>query len=305
MKYLVTGGAGFIGCNTALWLRREGHQVIAVDDLSLGIRDNLGAVRLERGDVRDRSFVDWVSGDVDGILHEAAKSSAPMFSPDPREGIDVNVNGFTNVMEAARRRDIPVVYASTSSLYSRCPPPHNESQQVVPGSFYEMSMLAREGIARVYAELYGLCVVGLRYFSVYGPREQHKGRYANNVSQFLWEMVKGGRPVLYGDGSQTRDFTYVDDVVEANILAMRSKLKGEVINIGTGVSHSFNQVVEMLNAALGTRIAPQYVENPLRNYVAHTLADTSKAERLLGFRAKTGLEEGIRKTVKYYSTLKA
>jgi len=304
MKYLVTGGAGFIGCSIALWLRKEGHQVVAADDLSLGVRENLGAVHLERGDVRDKAFVEWLAEDVDGIFHEAAKSSAPMFSPDPREGLDVNINGFTNVLEVARRYDLPVVYATTSSLYSRCPPPHSESQQVVPGSFYEMSMVTREGLARLYTDLYGMSLVGLRYFSVYGPHEQHKGKYANNISQFLWAMAKGERPVIYGDGSQTRDFTYVDDVVEANILAMRSRLRGEILNVGTGTSHSFNSIVEKLNAALGTKVAPRYVKNPLKNYVAHTLAETSKAERLLVFRAKVGVDEGIRRTVKYYSSLK-
>jgi UDP-glucose 4-epimerase len=304
MKYLVTGGAGFIGCNIALWLRKEGHQVIAADDLSLGMRENLGAIHLERGDVRDRAFMDWVTEDVDGIFHDAARSSASMFSPDPRDGIDININGFTNVLEAARRYDLPVVYASTSSLYSRCPPPHSEFQEVVPGSFYEMSMLTREGIAKLYTDLYGMNLVGLRYFSVYGPHEQHKGKYANNVSQFLWGMFQGERPVIYGDGSQSRDFTYIDDVVEANILAMRSRLRGEIINVGTGVSYSFNSVVEKLNAALGTNIAPKYVKNPLKNYVMHTLAETSKAEKLLGFKAKVTLDEGIDRTVKYNSSLK-
>jgi UDP-glucose 4-epimerase len=165
-------------------------------------------------------------------------------------------------------------------------------------------MFAREGIARIYTELYGMNLVGLRYFSVYGPHEQHKGKYANNISQFLWEMAKGARPVIYGDGSQTRDFTFIDDVVEANILAMRSKLRGEIINIGTGVSYSFNSIIEKLNGAMGTTIAPKYVKNPLKNYVAHTLADTSKAEKLIGFRANVSLDEGIKRTVKYYSSLK-
>jgi UDP-glucose 4-epimerase len=227
-----------------------------------------------------------------------------MFSPDPRDGLDVNINGFTNVLEAARKYEIPVVYASTSSLYSKCWPPHSESQEVVPGSFYELSMFTREKIAELYTELYGMNLVGLRYFSVYGPHEQHKGKYANNISQFLWEMANGRSPVIYGDGSQTRDFTFVDDIVEANILAMRSKLKGEILNVGTGVSHSFNDIVEKLNGVMGTAITPTYVPNPLKSYVMHTQADTVKAERLLGFRAKTSLNEGIKRTVKYYSSLK-
>ena len=268
------------------------------------MRENLGAIHLERGDVRDKAFVDWLSEDVDGIFHEAARSSAPMFIPDPRDGLDININGFANVLEAARKYDLPVVYASTSSLYSKCQPPHSESQEVVPGSLYEMSMLTREEIARLYTELYGMNLVGLRYFSVYGPHEQHKGKYANNISQFLWAMSQGERPVIYGDGSQTRDFTYVDDVVEANILAMRSRLKGEIMNVGTGTSYSFNSIIEKLNAAMGTKIVPKYVKNPLKNYVAHTLAETSKTEKLLGFRPKITLDDGIARTVKYYASVK-
>ena len=141
-----------------------------------------------------------------------------------------------NKEKAARKYDLPVVLASTSSLYSRCPPPHSESQEVVPGSFYEMPMLTREGIARLYTDLYGMSLIGLRYFSVYGPHEQHKGKYANNISQFLWSLASGERPVIYGDGSQTRDFTYIDDVVEANILAMRSRLRGRSSTSGQAPS---------------------------------------------------------------------
>jgi UDP-glucose 4-epimerase len=127
---------------------------------------------------------------------------------------------------------------------------------VRPSSFYEYSFYAREGIASLYAELYGMRSVGLRYFSVYGPGEEHKGGFANNISQFIWEMMKGKSPVIYGDGTQTRDFIFVDDVVEANILSMGPDLKGEVVNAGTGVSTSFNELARMLNEALGTSIKP-------------------------------------------------
>jgi len=309
MKFLVIGGAGFIGCNIVRRLVREDYEVAVLDDMSLGKEENLKGlpskkVSLVIGDVRDASLVEELTKDVAGVFHVAARSSAPMFSPDPREGIEVNLKGFLNVMDAARRRDFPVVYASTSSLYGRCKPPHREDMLVMPGSFYEYSFYARELATSLYAELYGLRVVGLRYFSVYGPQEEYKGRYANNISQFLWGMMKGERPVIYGDGTQTRDFTFVKDVVEASILAMKSGLKGEVVNVGTGIATSFNTIIELLNKELGTSIKPTYVPNPIKNYVMNTQADTAKAQRLLTFRAKVSLKEGIRRTVEYYRNQK-
>lgn len=300
MRFLVTGGAGFIGSNIVRRLLAGGDEVVVIDDLTLGSLSNVPGVKVLRGDVRDARLVEEACEGVEGAFHDAARSSAPMFSQDPREGVDVNLKGFMNVAEAARRGDFPVVYASTSSLYGRCKPPHREDMEVAPGSFYEYSFLARERYASLFSELYGVRLIGLRYFSVYGPHEEYKGRFANNVSQFAWDMMSGRAPVVYGDGSQTRDLTYVDDVVEANILAFRSRVRCDVFNVGTGRATSFNRIIELLNGALGMSVKPKYVPNPIKNYVKETLADTSKAERLLGFRAKVGLEEGIRRTVEYY-----
>ena len=144
-------------------------------------------------------------------------------------------------------------------------------------------------------------VIGLRYFSVYGPHEKSKGKYANLISQFLWNLQKDESPVVYGDGTQTRDFIYVDDVIEANMLAMDSERRFGIFNVGTGRSITVNEMVDLLNKKLGKNIKPRYIENPLRNYVQHTLADTSKAEKELGFKAKTSLEQGIDKLIEYYS----
>ncbi len=308
MRFLVTGGAGFIGSNIVWRLVDEGDEVEVFDDMSLGKAMNLpksAGLKVAKGDVRDGALLEGAFSRVDGVFFDAARSSSPMFIPDPRDGVEVNVMGFLNALEAARRRDVPIVYASTSSLYSRCEPPHREDMAVVPGSFYEYSFLAREMAAKLYHELYGVCAVGLRYFSVYGPREELKGKYANNISQFAWEMMKGRRPVIYGDGTQTRDFVFVEDVVEANLLAMKSadRAGGEVFNVGTGVETAFNTVVEILGEELGTRLRPAYVENPIKNYVRRTLADTSKSERVLGFRARVPLRDGIRKTLDYYRKL--
>jgi UDP-glucose 4-epimerase len=304
MRFLVTGGTGFIGSNLAIRLLSDGHEAVILDDMSLGKEANIPEVKAVRGDVLDAGLVDRLCKGLDGAFHDAARSSSPMFSPDPRIGVDTNLRGFMNVMECARKYDFPVVYASTSSLYSKCSPPHSEGMQVKPGSFYEYTFYAREHAASLYAELYGLSVVGLRYFSVYGPHEEHKGKYANNITQFIWEMLKGKAPVIFGDGTQTRDFTYVEDVVEANILAMNSGLKGAVFNVGTGVETSFNQMVAQLNNELGMEAKPEHVPNPIKNYVYRTKADTNKAEKELGFKAKVPLAEGIKKTVKYYKQLR-
>lgn len=301
----MTGGAGFIGSNLVWRLVGDGDEVEIIDDTSLGSLKNLpesGRLKLTRGDVRDGVLIEEAIGRADGVFFDAARSSSPMFYPDPREGVEVNLMGFMNALEAARRHDTPIVYASTSSLYSRCTPPHREDMQVVPGSFYEYSFLAREMAAKLYRELYGVRTVGLRYFSVYGPREEFKGKYANNISQFAWEIMRGKSPVIYGDGTQTRDFVFVEDVVEANILAMRAadRAGGEVFNVGTGIETTFNRVVEILAEELNVEVKPVYVENPIKNYVRRTLADTTKAAEKLGFMAKVNLRDGIRKTLEYY-----
>ncbi len=299
---MVTGGAGFIGSNIVERLVREGEKVVVLDDCFLGCLENLSSVvnRVEfvKASVLEVETVKRVMEGVDYVFHEAAVSSAPLLKDDPRRGMEVNVQGFMNVMEEARKVGVKkVVYASTSSLYSSVEPPHKETAQVEAGSWYELSMFFREKISRLYEKLYGFPSVGLRYFSVYGPHEKAKGRYANMVSQFLWKIKKGERPVVYGNGEQTRDFTYVDDVVEANLLAMRKGAGGKVFNVGTGKSVSINKMIGMLNEALKKEVEPEYVENPIENYVKKTLADTEKAEKLLGFKAKISLREGIKKLV--------
>lgn len=256
VKVLVTGGAGFIGSNLANSLVNEveedktsyrtnkgpavetnerhfkdesdlrGCIVIALDDLSLGTPSNLSKkVRFVNGSVMNYDLVLELTKDCDYIFHQAALSSSPMFVEDPRQGIEVNVMGFMNVMEAARRNKVKkVIYASSSSLYNGLPTPYRESDNIRPKTFYESSFYCRETIAQTYRLEYGLDSIGLRYFSVYGPNEKHKGRFANNISQFIWDMAeKRKSPVIYGDGSQSRDFTFVEDVVQANILAMRKK----------------------------------------------------------------------------------
>jgi len=298
MKLLVTGGAGFIGSNIANTLSREKNTaVVAFDDLSLGRPINLvQSVKFVKGSVMDYELTLELSKGCDYIFHSAAKSSSPMFKNDPREGVDINVLGFMNVMESAKRNQVKkVIFASSSSMYNGLPIPFKESQTITPKTFYEASFYCREILARSYYLENGLNSIGLRYFSVYGPNEKHKTNFANNISQFLLNMTNGDSPIIYGDGTQTRDFTFVDDVVQANILALQSEEREfGIYNIGTGTETSFSRIVEIINQHLGTDIRATYVDNPIKNYVHKTKADISLAKSELGYEAKwRSLEDGI------------
>lgn len=297
------------------------NEVIAVDDLSLGSPSNLSSkVSFVEGSVMDEDLIQTLTKGCDYIFHQAALSSSPMFVDDPRKGLGVNVMGFMNVMESAKRNKVKkVIYASSSSLYNGLPGPYKETAVISPKTFYESSFLCREITARTYYLEHGVNSVGLRYFSVYGPSEKHKGKFANNISQFIWDIQKGKNPLIYGDGSQSRDFTFVDDVVQANILAMIKEEQQQnysenesnnhespynIYNIGTGTETSFNQVIQIINKLLGTEIRPIYVNNPIHNYVQHTRADISKAKSELGYEPKwTDIEAGIRELLTYSAQL--
>ncbi len=313
MRILVTGGAGFIGSNIVEALVGAGHDVIVLDNFSLGSRDNLSDVEAKieivDGDVRNTETLEPLVKGADYVFHEAAASSAPMFERDPRAGTDINVNGFLNVLELSRRHGVSgVIYASTSSLYGGISGKQKENASVVPPNFYSVTKLAREHLARLYTKNYGLPTAGFRYFSVYGPHERAKGNYANIISQFLWEMMEGRPPAIYGDGTQSRDFTYVADVVRANLLAMeairkkRHGVSGESFNVGTGKAATFNDIVKILNASLKKKIEAKYVKNEIKNYVQDTLADLSKAKKFLGYYPKFSLKEGIGKTIETNNT---
>ena len=304
IRVLITGGAGFIGSNIAARLNRNGsYKVVVLDSLFQGATKNLQGLDVEfiQGSVMDQEVVNAASKDVDYVFHEAALSSSPMILKDFKRGLDVNVTGFLNVMEAAVKNNVSkVIFASTSSMYSGNPFPYSEGQEIRPNTPYEASFRCREVVAHAYWKTFNMPSVGLRYFSVYGPRERGKGPYANNISQFIWTMLKGESPIIYGDGSQTRDFTFVEDVVEANILAMKHKDEFEIFNVGTGVGTDFNGLVALLNKTLGTSLPPRYVPNPIGNYVQHTVADISKIRQSLGFEPKWPLEKGVKIVAEYY-----
>jgi len=306
-RVLVTGGAGFIGSNLVEELVKEGNEVVVLDDLYLGTEENLEEVRDDiefiEGSVLDKEKVEEAMQGCDTVFHQAARSSAPMHKEKPAKGARVNIEGFINTIEAAKKEEVEkVVYASTSSMYGSVEPPHREDQDVVPTNLYTASKMSRELYAKAYSERGDLETTGLRYFSVYGPHEKGKGKFANVVTQFLWKLMDGENPVIFGDGTQTRDLTFVKDVARANILAAKRKqeIDGEVFNIGTGKEHSFNDIVEKLNSKLGTDIEPEHVDNPIENYVSRTKADNSRAKEKLGWKPSVSFEEGLEKTVSYY-----
>ena len=301
MEVLVTGGAGFIGSNIVERLVSEGHSVTVIDCLNTGSENNLAGVR-------DKiEFIRGNSGDIeklasgkkfDTILHQGVYSTSPLYKEN-RSLTAKALEEFISVLEYCTKNKTRLVFASSSSLYNGITPPHREDAQIKVTDFYSEARLAMERVATLYHQLYGTKIIALRYFSVYGPHEEAKGKYANLVTQFLWAMMKGQPPVVYGDGKQTRDFVFVSNIVEANLLAMKSQLEFGIFNVGTGRSVSINEMIEILNRQLGTSFEPQYVENKVKNYVAHTQADTSFTKSKLGFSAKVSLEEGIGKLIEY------
>lgn len=300
-RVLVTGGAGFIGSNLANHLA-ERNEVVVIDDESLGTPGNLdNQIEYCQASVLDAGL----PTDVDVLYHLAACSSYPMHEEDPQRGARVNIEGFVNTVEQARQDGCEtVVYASTSSIYGDCQEPTREDARISARTGYEASKLAREQYADYFESHYGMSMAGMRFFSVYqgyGGAEGHKEEYANIISQFADKLARGERPVIYGDGTQTRDFTHVDDVVRGLELAGSNELSGRY-NLGTGQPHSFNTVVESLCSILGRDISPEYVENPIPAdvYVHDTCADWSRMHEATGWRPEIDLAQGIRRVCEPY-----
>ena len=292
MDVLVTGGCGFIGSNLADRLVKEGHRVTVFDNLSTGNLRNVEGLNVRFFNESYSRLNDLVPK-TDAIFHIGIPSSSPMYKRNPGL-VGEAINDAIHVLEYAREKGCKVVYASSSSIYNGNEVPYREDMPVYITDYYTECRYSIERLAKLYNILHGVKSVGLRFFSVYGPKEEYKGVYANTVSQFLWSMQKNEVPIIFGDGTQTRDLTHVSDVVDALVLAWKKAFESEIFNVGTGVSYSFNQLVEILNRLLGKNVKPGYKPNPIKNYVNHTLADTSKAEKLLGFKAKITLEEGLK-----------
>ena len=299
MNFIVTGGCGFIGSNLAEHLLNVGHNVIIFDDLSTGSLKNIAGLNVEF--YSEYNKIHKLSK-VDGIFHLGMPSSSPMYRKNPWL-VGKTVNEAIEIFEYARKNGCKIVYASSSSIYNGNPIPYREDMSIFVTDYYTECRYCIERLAKLYHDLYGVKSVGLRLFSVYGKKEEHKGVYANVISQFLWHMLRDEPPIIYGDGSQTRDFIHISDVVNAFILAMEKDFECEIFNVGTGIAHSFNDIIGIINKMLGKNIKPIYKPNPIKNYVYHTLADTRKSEKMLGFKAKISVREGINllKDVKPYN----
>jgi len=307
-RVLVAGGAGFIGSHIADRLIEEDVEVTVLDNLYAGRPENLEncsrsrKFRFVRGDVRRFSVVKRLVKDVDAVFNDAAVVSVPRSLEEPLLANEVNVGGTLNLLKASVDSGVKrYVQASSASVYGNTETlPVSESLAVNPLSPYAVAELAAENYARVFCRAYGLETVCLRYFNVYGPRQTFSA-YSGAITIFLNKLSDGGRPLIFGDGEQTRDFVYVEDVVEANMLALNSaKAVGEAINIGTGVPNTINELVQRLQEKLGKqRLKPIY-KSSRQGDVRNSYASIEKAKRMLGYRPKFSLEEGINKLVEWF-----
>jgi len=300
---LVTGGAGFIGSNIAERLLSLGESVTILDDFSTGREENLsglgGDLEVIRGDVCDSATVARAMRGVGAVLHHAAVASVARSIDAPLRCDEVNVGGTLRILEAARAAGVRrVVYAASAAAYGDEPTlPKREDMVPVPLSPYAVSKLAGEHYVTVYAGLHGLHAVALRYFNVFGARQDPASEYAAAIPKFAHAIISGKRPTVFGDGEQTRDFCHVDNVVDANLLALeRDEASGHVINIAGGSSVSINALIGMLTGIVGVEGKPRHVEARPGD-IKHSRADISNAHALLGWSPRVSVEEGLRRTI--------
>lgn len=309
--FLVTGGAGFIGTNLVKALLEQGKRVRVLDNFATGKRENLAPflkdIELIEGDIRDVDCVHRAVVGVEVVLHQAALPSVPRSVADPRTTNEVNVTGTLNVLLAARDAGVQrVVAASSSSVYGNSPTlPKVESMPVEPLSPYAVSKLATERYCQAFTQVYGLPTIALRYFNVFGPYQDPTSQYSAVIPKFINLMLRGEAPTIYGDGRQTRDFTYVDNVVLANLLAAEApgSLSG-YFNVACGDRISLLALVDKLNQILGTTIAPQH--GPARvGDVKDSQADIEKIRQALQFAPVTSFDTGLRRTVEFFNSREA
>jgi ADP-L-glycero-D-manno-heptose 6-epimerase len=289
VKCLVTGGAGFIGSNLALELEKQGHNVVIVDNLSSGHKDNLKGIK-GKFILSDISKTGLFKEKFDVIFHQAAIT-------DPRHGNDEdtlsqNINGFKNVLNLAKQSKAKLIYASSASLYGNTSSPQREDQEKELQSAYAESKLIMDEMASYHCD--EMHIVGLRYFNVFGPNEKYKGRPASMIYHLITQIREGKTPKLFKWGEQKRDHIYVKDVVRANLLALDAK--PGIYNVGTGKATTFKELFTMINSVLGTKIEPEYIDMPYdkNKYQVDTQADTTRAQKYLGFKAEYNLKDAIK-----------
>ena len=303
--YLVTGGAGFIGSHLCEELSRRGERVRVVDSLITGNRANLTHVpdiEFIEGDLADVSVATRAVHGIDYVLHQAAIPSVPRSVEDPITSNRANIDASLNLLVAARDAGVKrVVYAGSSSAYGNSPTmPKVETMPTAPLSPYALQKLVAEQYCQMFTTLYGLETVTIRYFNVFGPRQDPSSPYSGVISLFIHALCESRRPTIYGDGEQTRDFTYVANVVDGVLRACQAKdASGEVINVATNGRVSLNQLFKSLRDLIGTNVEPVY-ESPRAGDVRDSQADISKADRLLGYKPLVTFEQGLRNTVEWY-----
>jgi nucleoside-diphosphate-sugar epimerase len=304
-SYLVTGGAGFIGSHLAEELIRRGERVRVVDSLVTGKRQNLAhipGVEFIEGDLADLDVARRAVAGIQYVLHQAAIPSVPRSVADPLTSHRANIDATLNVLIAARDAGVTrLVYAGSSSAYGDTPTlPKREDMPPNPLSPYALQKLVGEQYGQLFARLYGFDAVTTRYFNVFGPRQDPSSPYSGVISLFISALVDGRRPTIYGDGEQSRDFTYVANVVDGVLRACHSpNVSGEVINVATSGRVTLNQLFATLCTLIGADLTPIYTD-PRAGDVRHSQADVGRAERLLGYRPLVGLEEGLKRTLEWY-----
>jgi nucleoside-diphosphate-sugar epimerase len=308
MKYLVTGGAGFIGSNAVDELVRRGHKVAVLDDCSAGKEENLRDVSAKieffSGSITDLDVVRKACAGTDYVLHLAARTSVPRSVKDPLETNHINIDGTLNVLVAARDAKVRrLVYAASSAAYGDTPTlPKRESMTPAPISPYGVTKFVGELYANVFGRCYGLETVSLRYFNVFGPRQDPSSPYSGVLSKFMMAIIEGSQPVVFGDGGQSRDFNYVENVVQANLLACEAPgCAGKVFNIGTGGRFTLNETLRLLEKISGKKVTAKY-DPPRAGDILHSQAGISESRKMLGYDPKVDFAEGLRRTWDWYRT---
>lgn len=306
MRYLITGGAGFIGSNTVISFINKNLSVKVIDNFLTGSKSNLesslGDIELIEGDICSYKTCNEALKYIDAVIHLAALPSVPRSISNPLKSSEINILGTLNILKAAEENGIRrVIFASSSSIYGDSHHlPKIEGQEGTPLSPYATTKIAAELFCKNYSQLFDLSTVCLRYFNVFGPRQNPKSQYAAAIPNFISKMLKGERPIVYGDGEQSRDFTFVENVVDANLLAATTGIEGgQSINIACGERIKINTVIEKINAILETDIKPIY-KAPRPGDIRHSFADISKAKKLLNYQPKIGFDEGLKKTIQWY-----
>lgn len=305
-NYLVTGGAGFIGSHIAEELVKRGHSVRIVDDFSTGKRENMASfleeVELIEGDIRESDVCSRAVHGMDFVLHQAALTSVPRSIENPILTNEINITGTLNLLLASRDARVQrLILASSAAVYGDDPKlPKKEGMEGIPISPYAASKRMGELYCQAFSQVYGLSTVCLRYFNVFGSRQDLSSQYASVVPNFIGKLLNNEQPVIFGDGEQSRDFMYVSNVVEANILASQtSDVSGEVFNIGSGKKTSVNALAHLLLEVLDKKIKPVYAESR-QGDIKHSYADISKARKMLKYEPSVSFRDGLRETVRWY-----